>query len=73
VKSLSIFPVCVIYLHAALIYSGTKNYSYKQYSCTGSIVPQRNLQTFRTLGPDTQYSWNQCFWEKESERNTTTL
>jgi len=60
VKSLSIFPICVIFLHAALISSGTKNYSYKQYSYTGSIVPQRNLQTSCIQN---SWSWHTIFME----------
>jgi len=60
VKSLPIFPICVIFLHAALISSGTKNYSYKQYSYTGSNAPQCNLQTSRIQN---SWSWHTVFME----------
>ena len=59
-KSLSIFPICVIFLRAALISFGKKNYSYKQYSYTGHIVPQCHIQT---SGIQNSWSWHIIFME----------
>jgi hypothetical protein len=41
-------------------------------NCTGGIIPQSVVcpyHSFRILGPDFQYSWNDHFWEKCSKSN----
>jgi hypothetical protein len=69
VKPLSIVPVCIVSSQVSFIFCGLSTTPIQtMYNYIRRIIPLSVIflhHSFRILGSNPQYSWNNCFWEKQ--------